>query len=250
MKSTVIIALLGLAVGVAAGVSCTAVDPNRETCGNGLDDDGNGLIDCADPDCAGQANCPVFDAGYFGPCAKCGTTCTSQNDCVSAHYVSDRPIPTCTEGRCTALNTFIQVRIELDTKSTWASFQAPQSGTTRFIEKTTVDGGAVSCAVVAQAAADRARPDAIEDAGVFNVLGLDVTPIKNPQLGQGVTYAYVNTATGSDFLIWTEFWVGPVDSLTKLPTAKRLGYGCFEAAADVEVWLLQSTPMLGPFLSL
>ncbi|HMF39818.1 MAG TPA: hypothetical protein VKQ32_03935, partial [Polyangia bacterium] len=32
--------------------------PKIEICGNGIDDDGNGLIDCADPSCFGIASCP------------------------------------------------------------------------------------------------------------------------------------------------------------------------------------------------
>ena len=40
-----------------------------EICNNGIDDNGNGLIDCADPDCASAANClsqnchPDFNVG-------------------------------------------------------------------------------------------------------------------------------------------------------------------------------------------
>ena len=32
-------------------------DPNKEICDNGQDDTGNGLVDCADPDCSGYAEC-------------------------------------------------------------------------------------------------------------------------------------------------------------------------------------------------
>lgn len=43
------------------GASCV---PGRECCDNGADDDGDGLVDCADPDCDGAAR----------PCAtRCGT---------------------------------------------------------------------------------------------------------------------------------------------------------------------------------
>jgi len=31
--------------------------PGVELCNNGIDDDGNGLIDCADPACANASNC-------------------------------------------------------------------------------------------------------------------------------------------------------------------------------------------------
>ncbi len=44
-----------------------------EICNNGIDDDGNGLIDCVDPDCFGVGNCtatactPDQNAGSFAP---------------------------------------------------------------------------------------------------------------------------------------------------------------------------------------
>jgi hypothetical protein len=44
----------------------------------------------------------------------------------------------------------------------------------------------------------------------------------------------MNIATGSNFLIWTEIWGGPVDSLTKLPTGKRFTWGCFESGTAVD----------------
>lgn len=44
----------------------TAVTTPTEICDNGLDDDGDGLIDCYDPDCCGIAPC---DLEYYDPCA-------------------------------------------------------------------------------------------------------------------------------------------------------------------------------------
>jgi hypothetical protein len=153
---------------------------------------------------------------------------------VSAQYVNDRPVPSCNaEHKCEALNSFIQVRLELDTKTSWAGANPPGSGTTRFIKKVAQDGSAVSCATVAAIAADRLQPTAIETSGKLSILGIDATRITNPMLGQGVTYSFVNTATGDNFLIWTEFWAGGLNLNTRLPEGKRQGYGCFEAAADV-----------------
>ncbi|MGB3465826.1 MAG: T9SS type A sorting domain-containing protein, partial [Cyclobacteriaceae bacterium] len=37
-----------------------------ENCTNGIDDDGDGLTDCDDPDCSGQQNCPVTPTGPGG----------------------------------------------------------------------------------------------------------------------------------------------------------------------------------------
>ena len=41
----------------ASDPSC--IDHKKETCGNGIDDDGNGLIDCKDPACFGDKACVV-----------------------------------------------------------------------------------------------------------------------------------------------------------------------------------------------
>lgn len=209
---------------VVAGCSSQA---SREICGDGVDNDGNGLTDCADRDCAGKPECPIIN---YGSCAKCGQPCTVQSECVS-NYMDERPIPYCVSGRCEAVETFVQPRVFLNTRDSWGGLNvSPQSASTRFIKKAANDGSAVTCARVATAAADRTVADAIEKNGAFVIQGLDVTRITNAQLGQGVTFTFVNTQTGGDFLIWSELWGLPPDSNTKYPSGRRLGYGCFETA--------------------
>ncbi|MBX3231473.1 MAG: proprotein convertase P-domain-containing protein [Labilithrix sp.] len=46
--------------GVTPGAGCKA--DTKEACGNGKDDDCDGLVDCADPDCSGVGSCPVCGA--------------------------------------------------------------------------------------------------------------------------------------------------------------------------------------------
>jgi hypothetical protein len=234
MTSKILLAAAALATAVTL-YACSSSSSQREVCENGIDDDGNGLKDCADPDCAGQAACiNDYDGGFLGACLKCGTNCAQQGQCVSYGYVDDRPIPYCVSGRCQALETFVQVRVQLDTKQNWSGLGvSPRSGSTRFIKKTAADGSAVTCARVQATAADKTKPSAIEDANTYVIQGLDVTRITNPQLGQGITYQFVNTQTGGDFLIWEELWGGPPDSTSHLPTGNRLGWGCYEATADV-----------------
>jgi hypothetical protein len=229
MTSKILLAAAALATAVTL-YACSGGSSQREVCENGVDDDGNGLADCADPDCAGQAACVgENDAGYFGPCMKCGTTCAQQSQCIGTSYVSDRPIPYCTTGRCTALETFVQVRVQMDTKDNWAALGVdPRSGSTRFIKKVAGDGTPVDCARVAATASDKTQPSAIEESNEYVIQGLDVTPITNPQLGQGITYTFVNTQTGADFLIWSELWAGPRNSSTGMPSGNRLGWGCYE----------------------
>lgn len=209
---------------VVAFAACPAVEL-RETCGDGIDNDGNGFADCDDIDCKGQPACIPPD---YGRCAKCSHACTSQAECVTS-YFDERPIPQCVDGRCWAVATFIQPRVELETTGGWSIVTpAPQSASTRFIKKTAIDGSAVSCATVAATAADRNTSNAIEASGKYSILGIDVTRV-TPPLGQGVTLAFVNTQTADDYLIWAELWGGLPSSSTKMPTGRRFGYGCFES---------------------
>lgn len=43
------------------GARCPTAPVPQEDCTNGIDDDGDGLIDCEDPSCSGYAACPVID---------------------------------------------------------------------------------------------------------------------------------------------------------------------------------------------
>lgn len=44
------------------GARCPTAPVPQEDCANGVDDDGDGLVDCDDPACSGVAECPVVDA--------------------------------------------------------------------------------------------------------------------------------------------------------------------------------------------
>lgn len=227
----------------AALLSCALLlgcpDPSgaREICGNGIDDDGNGLADCADRDCAGKPECTV-DAGYFGPCAKCAAVCSAQTQCVDQQFVLERPVPQCLSGRCTALNTPVQVNFVLDMTS-YSGVPSNLVGSIdfRFVSKKALDGSAVSCSTVNTASAPTdggtfvTDPLAIEHTGRFNVLGLDAYPL---QKQTSVPVSFVNTGTGSDFLIWLEVWTGSRNSDTKLPEGRRVGTGCIETGSPVQ----------------
>lgn len=211
-------------------------DTKRELCGDGIDNDGNGQTDCQDLDCTGQ---PVCVPPNYGSCSKCSQTCTVQSACVT-NYMDERPIPYCISGICTAVERFIQPRIELNTRDNWQGLSlSPQSASTRFIKKVANDGSAVTCATVFAVASDRNAPGAIEASTNLVIQGLDVTRVTNPMLGQGITYTFVNTQTGADYLIWTELWGGPPDSNTKLPSGRRFGYGCYETGETVAPLVLE-----------
>ncbi len=216
---------------VASLSGCSTAEVKREVCGDGIDNDGNGQTDCEDRDCTGQPVCVPPD---YGNCAKCSQPCTVQSACVTS-YLDERPIPLCVNGRCFAVEKFIQPRIELDTAANWRGLTfTPKSASTRFIKKVANDGSPVTCATVFAVANDRttAGAGAIEASSNLIVQGLDVTPV-NTMLGQVISFTFVNTQTGSDYLIWTELWGGPVSSSTKLPSGRRFGYGCFESGPQV-----------------
>lgn len=44
------------------GARCPTAPVPQEICDNGIDDDGDGLIDCEDPSCSGYTGCPVLQA--------------------------------------------------------------------------------------------------------------------------------------------------------------------------------------------
>lgn len=48
------------------GARCPTAPVPQEICDNGIDDDGDGLIDCEDPSCSGYASCPVLEATISG----------------------------------------------------------------------------------------------------------------------------------------------------------------------------------------
>ncbi len=48
------------------GARCPTAPVPQEDCINGVDDDGDGLVDCDDPSCSGVAACPVIEAPTSG----------------------------------------------------------------------------------------------------------------------------------------------------------------------------------------
>ena len=48
------------------GARCPTAPVPQEDCINGLDDDGDGLVDCDDPSCSGVASCPVIELTSSG----------------------------------------------------------------------------------------------------------------------------------------------------------------------------------------
>jgi Divergent InlB B-repeat domain len=87
-----------------------------EDCRNGIDDDGDGLADCADPDCTGQSfRCVAVPTGWSGPVARwhgAGTTPGCTGDFSTSAYTgsgSFSPGPaSCTACTCSGQSCGIQ----------------------------------------------------------------------------------------------------------------------------------------------
>jgi hypothetical protein len=79
-----------------AHLSAYGLVPSVESCSNGHDDDGDGLVDCADPACSGDAACPAQSCTANAACAsnqycrngKCTPTgfCTANADCAPDYF--------------------------------------------------------------------------------------------------------------------------------------------------------------------
>jgi len=113
MKSSLIVAILiGLVVFIASVSKIFAVPPTpTETCGNQIDDDLDGLTDCADFDCDGISPC------YIRPCRSPDDLCTwnkgmplgSENCCgCQLGYNTYWPLNTDNSATCTFDGTGLQ----------------------------------------------------------------------------------------------------------------------------------------------
>ncbi len=216
---------------VDAGAPDAGVDAGEEEEDAGVPDGGeedagvdNGLADCGDPACAVEVLCQQ-DAGA---CARCGQPCRSQNDCLSENYHHDLPLAQCTHGVCTAREVVVRPRVATGLSGWVTPFGSIRSGLIRFIKKTSLDGGAVSCAEVA-GVSSTVDAGAIERSGRFNVQGYDVRNVTaTGSINGSLLFNEVHTQTGGDFLLWAELWNDDVDGLSWYPRGTRLGAGCVE----------------------
>ncbi len=70
--------------------ACSGPENTPETCSDGIDNDCNGLVDCADPSCSGIGSCPVCGTVQHPtgmpvdlPDGVGGNSCTTDADCAS-----------------------------------------------------------------------------------------------------------------------------------------------------------------------
>lgn len=82
----------------AGGINVTTGGGGPEICDNGIDDDGDGLVDCADPDCCGIEGCGVcleincdngIDDDGDGLIDEDDPDCFSDSPCMRDHHMED-----------------------------------------------------------------------------------------------------------------------------------------------------------------
>ncbi|MGA9520608.1 MAG: hypothetical protein WBV82_04040 [Myxococcaceae bacterium] len=223
VKSLVAVIALGL---VGCGTP-PGSGPEAEQCGNTIDDDKDGLADCADSDCSGATEC------------QAASECAKQTDCLGASDYDDfrnAPMPICKGARtCETPAESIDIHFQIKRPG----YGSVPVGTinTRFVKKTAVDGSAVDCARLADVASSREEADAdqIERTGLFNLQAYDVTPVSGPSQTSATVIPLnaFSVSTGADFIIWVELWSGARSSVTELPRGKRWNYVCVDSGPEV-----------------
>ncbi len=220
VKSLLAVIALGL---VACGTTPGGIEPGAEQCANGIDDDKDGLVDCADPDCGGEAACAA------------PPECTKQTDCFGADDYDDfrsKPMPICA-GAMTCGTPAESIDVHLNINRPGYGSVRVGSINTRFVKKTAVDGSAVDCARLADVASSRNEADAdqIERTGLFNLQAYDVTPVSGSEqrTGSELLIPSFSVSTGADFIIWLELWSDARSSVTNLPKGTRWNYVCIDS---------------------
>lgn len=213
----------------ALALGLTACPPAAEQCANGEDDNGDGLVDCADSLCSADPACPV-DAGR---------PCTAQSQCVRDGWFKDKPLDQCTDGQCVSSAQGITVRLEVDTTAFFGMGGSFNAMSTRFISRSALDGTSVDCNLLRTLAPSDAAGDGgttqLDASGRLNYLAYEVTPVDNGSPGNKIVSPFIYTALGGNFLVWNELWSEkPASATGGQPQGKRWGWGCFESGPAVE----------------
>lgn len=212
-------------------------EQKKEVCGNQIDDDGNGKVDCDDPACAAEAACNVVKE------------CTAQEDCLQKDgkkypdYIKPYdPMPACDSYACVHPEALVNINFQAKTTAYSGIPGTISSISTRFVKKTGVNGNPVTCATLEEVAGGKVgNPTAIEDSKRFNLTAYDIRQVSQAVPGSTVLATEMHVMTGKDFIVWTELWSQPPNSLTHLPQGMRYGYACVESGPAVAEILTTDT---------
>lgn len=226
--------MCGLGASFVLALSCGPVSTKETNCSDGQDDDGNGLIDCADYACNKLPVCaPLVVPGCTG--GGTGAACNDQLSCLngdSSKPYGVNPLSVCVCHKCAETQS-ISVKLTVDGRE-YAGSPNFDSMSNRIVSKTAVDGSKVSCDTLAQAAAGSSAADADQLAAskrfnlwAWDVVNLDVSP------GESWVHSRIRTNVGKDFLLWIEIWTGP--QVNGLPTGSRIGWTCVDGIPELKL---------------
>lgn len=219
----------GQVCGIEESNACGA-EPHEAGCGDYLDDDGDGLTDCADTDCASFPACAPRPA----------VSCSRQSDC--GDIVDEMVTDVCLAGTCQAPGAATsrgdaitaQVGIRLVFEASLTGTSKPRSAVVRFVDSRRPDGSSLTCADLKASGncrdmQSRSRID--DDASVNQVFrtvyALDFSGCVGSECVFPGLFATLPRAQG--MLLYGEAWYGPRE--LNDPTGQCAAVFCSEGQA-------------------
>ncbi len=217
------------------GVDLTVTEPGaialafagEAVCADVKDDDGDGLLDCDDRDCAESAAC----------LPPTGPSCTAQSEC--GNIILDRVSRACLGGQCitpgprdengNALLVSTNFSLSFDPLFS----QAPEGGKPKSIiirvfHPELLDGSPLDCdGLKARAGAVKADRTKLEGDAELNQLFRNLVPLVWGGTGNGGQVFQANDIKlprGKDYLLYGEAWYGAREG--ELPTATLASSDC------------------------
>lgn len=243
------LALLGLCTLALAALPVCGTSPASTTetkpetnCVDGIDNDNNGLIDCADPNCAGDLNC-VDKSAHCKSQLDCGNIVDSLNTFTCLNGRCNAPGPTCSKkgdpsARCQKAGDPVPTDVQYDVTFLppfgMNDQSKPRSVVVRFFLSQALDGTTLDCDGIAALAGDGMQ---------YDPKLLD----ENTNLNMAYRYLYdINWTSGREFswtdemvtkasgvIFYAEAWYGPKAEGKFIPSGKRAATYCAKTPLDL-----------------
>jgi hypothetical protein len=217
----------GAATCGGAGVAnVCAVPPTESSCTDHVDNDGDGLTDCADPECIDDPACRPPQ----------GKACKAQSDC--GDIVNETVTDCCIDGHCRPPGAVIQgspVDAQIDFRLVFEADltggQKPGTTVVRFIYPTRTDGSRLTCAdlLALGNCRDQSTRSVIDHDGVINQVFRTLYPMDFGTCSSGECSFSGLSATvpqGRNLILYGETWYGPRD--LNEPTGTCAAVACTE----------------------
>jgi hypothetical protein len=206
-----------------------ASEAREALCANGIDDDGDGRIDCGDSDCLGDAACTR-------PPPR---SCSRQKDC--GDIVSELVVDCCLadaasggELKCLPPGSFdpstgkastvsVNVASDLTLYQSWQFEQRPKSVVLRVVYPERIDGTPLTCAdLPSLSGATQAERNKLDDDATVNEI---FRSLFVPDWSFGATVRFlIIPPRARNALLYGEAWTGPRDNMN--PTGSRDSTAC------------------------